>query len=663
MNMAIFSAFCSFLIGVLTWVTDSYSPQVNPDSTNSYYNLLVQGFQSGQLNMKMDTPPEFAKLADPYSPMHSWDQGYWSNKLVTSYYKGKFYLYFGVTPALALFWPYAALTGHYLSDRYAVAIFFAFGFLMMCGILCAVRRRYFPETSFGTFAPAIFASGLILGLVQSGSIHDVAKVSGFTFVMLALAGIWLALHRPAHRIWCLLMASLAYGLAVGARQSLLFGAIILLVPVLQVFFEARGAISRRQVVAAILSAIGPIVLIGIGLMVYNDLRFDSPFEFGRRYQLTEDYESTTAQQLSIHYLWFNLRYYFLEPISVSAHFPFLQNIPLPPPPPGYSEYPEYGSILFNYPFIMFVFAVPFIWRNRLITATSALSWFIVALILLFAACALTDCFFLTAQSHYELDFLPPLILLAFIGFLGLDQIYARTPGRRGMVRFGWYVLLGCSLAFNTFANVNEHAIRSKTGGDILLDQNRPGDAIAFYKNAVSFDPREAMYRNQLAVAYSETGQTEKALDELRKALAVDPNCTKAQYNFGSFLYKRGQSAEAFEHFEKALDGDPNHTNSFYAFDNIEDAWLLISNPDPSKQNGPLAIKLADAACQETSYKNARWLIISATVHGETGQFDEAVSLAEKAMVAAKQNNDPNALRMAESLLANYRKNQSILSPN
>src|SRR5580698_626016 len=81
-NAVLFSIFCAVLIGGLTWETNSYSPQdaaLNPDPANSYYNLLVQGFQSGQLNLKMSTPPEFAKLADPYSPKHSWDSGYWAN--------------------------------------------------------------------------------------------------------------------------------------------------------------------------------------------------------------------------------------------------------------------------------------------------------------------------------------------------------------------------------------------------------------------------------------------------------------------------------------------------------------------------------------------------------------------------------------------------------
>src|SRR6202034_1699695 len=73
-----FGIFCAFLIGVLTYVADSNSPQesLNPAPANSYYNLLVQGFQSGQLNMKMQAPPELATLADPYNPNHSWDTGY-----------------------------------------------------------------------------------------------------------------------------------------------------------------------------------------------------------------------------------------------------------------------------------------------------------------------------------------------------------------------------------------------------------------------------------------------------------------------------------------------------------------------------------------------------------------------------------------------------------
>jgi tetratricopeptide (TPR) repeat protein len=91
-------------------------------------------------------------------------------------------------------------------------------------------------------------------------------------MMLALAAIWKALHEPERRCWWLAAASLASGLAVGARPSLLFGAVILLMPVAQAWRE------RRRVWTLLIAAIGPIALCGLGLMLYNTRRFDSPFE-------------------------------------------------------------------------------------------------------------------------------------------------------------------------------------------------------------------------------------------------------------------------------------------------------------------------------------------------------------------------------------------------
>ena len=64
---------------------------------DSYYNLLVQGFRDGQLNMKREAPPGLARLADPYDP--AVNAAYIVEVGDMSYYKGKLYLYFGVTPA------------------------------------------------------------------------------------------------------------------------------------------------------------------------------------------------------------------------------------------------------------------------------------------------------------------------------------------------------------------------------------------------------------------------------------------------------------------------------------------------------------------------------------------------------------------------------------
>ena len=127
--------------------------------------------------------------------------------------------------------------------------------------------------------------------------------------------------------WWLAAASMAYGLALGARPSQLFGAVILLVPVAQAW---RG---RRKIGALLMAATIPIMLIGLGLMLYNFLRFDNPFEFGQHYQLSGGRQDT-LQFFSLEYLWVNFRLYFLEPARWSAHFPFVHRISALPLPTG-----------------------------------------------------------------------------------------------------------------------------------------------------------------------------------------------------------------------------------------------------------------------------------------------------------------------------------------
>jgi hypothetical protein len=150
-----------------------------------------------------------------------------------SYYKGRLYLYFGVTPALILFWPFTALTGHYLFHRQAVVIFCAIGFLASVGLLRALWQRYFAEVSVWVVAACALALGLATGvpmLLSRSDVWEVPVSCGYMLAMLALGAIWCALHEPERRCRWLAAASLAYGLAVGARPNLLFGAIILLVP-------------------------------------------------------------------------------------------------------------------------------------------------------------------------------------------------------------------------------------------------------------------------------------------------------------------------------------------------------------------------------------------------------------------------------------------------
>src|ERR1039458_3479264 len=107
------AAMGALVIGVYAYMAQSSAWELwSRDGADSNYNLLVQGFRAHQLSLKKEVPPGFARLADPYDPAASllyWEGPYRMNDL--SYYKGRLYLYYGVTPAIMLFWPYVAVTG------------------------------------------------------------------------------------------------------------------------------------------------------------------------------------------------------------------------------------------------------------------------------------------------------------------------------------------------------------------------------------------------------------------------------------------------------------------------------------------------------------------------------------------------------------------------
>jgi tetratricopeptide (TPR) repeat protein len=519
--------------------------------------LLVQGFRAGHLSLKKEVPPGFAQLADPYDRTANTRYGV----LDLSYYKGKFYLYYGMTPAVVLFWPYVALTGHYLPQKDAGVIFCFVGFLVSVGLLYALWRRYFAEVNVAVVAAGTLALGLATFtplLLARCDVYEVSISCGYALTMLALGAIWKAVHKSRKRSGWLAAASLAYGLAVGARPSLLFGAVILLVPVAQAWRE------RRKVWALLLAAAGPIALTGLGLMAYNLLRFDGPFEFGYRYQLAVE-RQLTRQFFSLRYLWFNFRVYFLEPARWGRRFPFVHDIRVSPLPAGHGPVEHAFGVLTNIPLVWLALAVPLAWRGRSAEARSTLCRLLAAVALLFWIGALTLGVFCYTVGRYEVDFLPALVLLAVIGILSLERALAPTSESgladrsvwRRAVRWGWSLLLGFSVAFNLLASVEHCAEAHCNLGRVLFLQGKLPEAIAHCEQALRLAPDFAEAHYNLGVALVQTGRMPEAIEHLEQALRIRPDDADAHCNLGVALGQLGRLREAIEQWEQALQIRPD----------------------------------------------------------------------------------------------------------
>jgi tetratricopeptide (TPR) repeat protein len=474
-----------------------------------------------------------------------------------SYYKGKLYLYFGVTPAVLLFWPYVTLTGHYLFFKEAVVFFCVVGFLASVGLLRAIWRRYFPEVSVGVVAAGTLALGLttfVPSLLARCDVYEVAISCGYALTMLALAAVWKALDESPKRSGWLAAASLTYGLAVGARPNLLFGAVILLVPVI----EARR--QRRPIWLPLAAASIPITLVGLGLMLYNLRRFDDPLEFGQKYLMTTRSLLHGQQSLGLRYLWTNLLDYFVKPARWTAQFPFVH------------FFPEAGvfGVLTNIPLVWLALAVPICWNSRLGRAASALRCFATALALLFGACTLTlGCYF-TNVFRYEVDFVPSLVLLALVGFLSLDRVVCR-PQWRCFLRWGGALLLAFSVMFNLLACALQCAEADNDLGMQLQQADRMQEAIRHYERALRLNPDFVDAHVNLGEALRKTGRIDEAIGQIEEAMRIRPDFPKAHLALGVALVQAGRGQEAIPQWEEALRLEPDYVE---AHDNLGVALLM-----------------------------------------------------------------------------------------
>ena len=506
---------CASVIAVYAYMARSGAwESVSRNAADDYYNSLVQGFRAGQLSLKKEVPPGFAQLADPYDPTANASFQFTQAMLDLSYYKGRLYLYWGVAPALLLFWPFVALTGHYLFQSQAVTIFCAIGFLASVGLLCALWRRYFAEVSAGVVAAGALALGLATGppvILARSQVYEIPISCGYMLTMLALGAIWRALHEPERSCRWLVAASVAYGLAVGARPSLLFGAVILLAPVIHAWRK------RQRAWPMLAAATVPITLIGLGLMLYNALRFDNPFEFGAHYQL--GWQRWVARPMfSLRYLWFNFRVNFLEPVRWNARFPFVQEAAVPPLPSGYTVVQHPFGVLTNIPLVWLALAVPLAWRERSGPEQGVLRMFVAATALLFGMCALTLGLYFSAAARYEVDFLPALVLLAVVGILSLERALACQPLWRRVARWGYGLLLAFSVAFNLLASVEYYAEGHYEVGGIRLHE----------------------------------GRVQEAIEQYQQALRIKPDYGEPHLNLGLALWQAGRIPEAIEHYQQAL---------------------------------------------------------------------------------------------------------------
>ncbi len=369
---------------------------------------------------------------NPYDPSTRGTYRYWFDY---AQYKGKIYTYFGITPTLLFYFPYYFIFGKLPS--YLISGLFAAVLTILSGFLCTwvIAKRYIDSPSL--VGLCLIAASVVLGsnilMLQTCTDRyylSIATMQAFIFLV-----IWAGLKAissesiRSQRLWFVICAIFCL-LLVWSRPIGAVTVVAWLGPAFLGFILGNRRKERAKALN-ILFFIIPLLILASAAMYYNNVRFESPLDFGVKWQLTV--EDCRYKQLSLDNCFEALFHFFFEGVSMNSSFPWIR---------GNADIANYTGRFLYTSSTNGVFTLPVTWgilfagksvngdKNKefgIITTAVIVTSMLIAILDL-SLCGITE--------RYVCDLLPGICLVSGIILLNLFSAENSSAGsalRRGVI--------------------------------------------------------------------------------------------------------------------------------------------------------------------------------------------------------------------------------------
>jgi tetratricopeptide (TPR) repeat protein len=142
-----------------------------------------------------------------------------------------------------------------------------------------------------------------------------------------------------------------------------------------------------------------------------------------------------------------------------------------------------------------------------------------------------------------------------------------------------------------------------TGWRLQNVHERPDEALGVFQKAIAADPRFSWPYHNIGRLYLAWDDNQQALAWLGKALEVNPNHWRAQFNYGVAAARLKRYPEALAAYQRALQMNPGDA---HAYANI--GWTLVSlgRDDEAARFMQTAVRMDASLTHERDYLNARF---------------------------------------------------------
>lgn len=291
------------------------------------YQRLAESLSQGEAALLEEPSEALKSMENPYDydlrnqVVWGAGEGYcWDH----AYFEGKYYVYFGVVPAVLFYLPYHVVTGGALHNRYV--IFLGAGMLLagILGVISQLIRRFFPKTSLGVWylltELIVLGSGLVY-MCKRPDLYTVPIITGLGFGVL---GIWCMLcseKKGTLTTWQLGLGSLFMALVAGCRPQLFLMVLLPMLFLIRYWTSFKYLRSREGIRNVVAVALPMLTVAGL-LMYYNYVRFGSPFDFGANYNLT--FNDMRNRGFHLDRLPLGIWAYLFAPLKFTQTFPFAE---------------------------------------------------------------------------------------------------------------------------------------------------------------------------------------------------------------------------------------------------------------------------------------------------------------------------------------------------
>ncbi|MBQ3566811.1 MAG: hypothetical protein IJA12_06505 [Oscillospiraceae bacterium] len=398
------------------------------------YTQMFDAVKEGRTNIDMVPDQALLDLENPYDPSTRDGISYpWDRAL----YNGKFYSYYGITPVLLLHFPYYWIMGDIPTMNTTCQVFGMLAIIFMFGAITAFVKRFIKKPNFLLMIIMMVSSCVMTGLfmaVHYSNQYNVPNVTSTCFLMLCLWCGVCAANRVKEKksVPLFILSGIAFILCLAARPTKAISALILAPLFIAVLLNKDLKISKK--ITSVMSFIVPIAIGMAGVMWYNFIRFDSPFDFGQKYQLT--ISNIFANSIDFSLFPASIIHYFFQPLHLSGDFPYITLASVALCNNGQFTYEANTCGVFAFPIILVgCLIMPFlVWHTRHRKTTPyrynenrIRNYTYVLMMVLMVALAFMNYCMAGIIVDYLNDLLPVLMLMSLLVILETQQRLEKFP--------------------------------------------------------------------------------------------------------------------------------------------------------------------------------------------------------------------------------------------